>query len=94
MSRSQSLSVIEFEWDSDSSHHFTGIKSYFLPNTFVSKRMRVRVASGKIHYAEGYGRMGHPMLGKVWYVPGFTCNLFSDTIAMSEGYSCIEHVIA
>jgi len=65
MSKSQSPSVIEFEWDSDSSHHFTGIKSHFLPDTFVSKRMKVRVASEKIHYAEGYGQMGHPMLGKV-----------------------------
>jgi hypothetical protein len=64
------------------------MKSYFLPETFVEKRMRVRVASGKIHYAEGYGRMGHPMLQKVWYVPGFTCNLFSDAIAMNDGYSC------
>jgi len=88
MSKSKSPSVIAFEWDSDSSHHLTGIKSYFSPDTFVSKRMKVRVASGKIHYAEGYGRMGHPMLGKVWYVPGFTCNLFSDAIAMSDGYSC------
>lgn len=49
-----SQSFITFEWDSDSSHHFTGQKSCYLPDTFVSKRMRVRVASGKIHYAEGY----------------------------------------
>ena len=88
MATSGSPTMIEFEWDSDSSHHFTGIKSYYLPDTFVSKRMRVRVASGKIHYAEGYGRMAHPMLQKVWYVPGFTCNLFSDAIAMGDGYSC------
>lgn len=88
MTMSVSPSLIKFEWDSDSSHHFTGIKSYFLPKTFVSKRMIVRVASGKIHYAEGYGRIAHPMLEKVWYVPGFTCNLLSDTISMGDGYSC------
>jgi len=87
MTMSVSPSLIKFEWDSDSSHHFTGIKSYFLPNTFVSKRMIVRVASGKIHYAERYGWMAHSMLEKVWYVPGFTCNLLSDTIAMGDGYS-------
>ena len=60
-----SSTQIEFEWDSDSSHHFTGQKASYLPNTFASKRMRVKVAKGKVHYTEGYGKIDNPMLVNV-----------------------------
>ena len=63
--------TVEFEWDSDSSHHFTGSLIHYIPDTFVQRRMRVYVADGKGCWAEGYGSFPHPMLKKVWYVPKF-----------------------
>ena len=82
--------TVEFEWDSDSSHHFTGSLIHYIPDTFVQKLMRVYVADGKGCWAEGYGSFPHPMLQKVWYVPRFKGrpNLFSDIVAMGEGYNC------
>jgi hypothetical protein len=82
--------TVEFEWDSDSSHHFTGSLIHYIPDTFVQKRMWVYVADGKSCWAEGYGSFPHPMLKKVWYVPQFKGrpNLFSDVVAMGEGYNC------
>jgi hypothetical protein len=82
--------TVEFEWDSDSSHHFTGSLQHYIVDSFVQKRMRVYVADGKGCWAEGYGSFPHPMLQKVWYVPQFKGrpNLFSDIVAMGEGYNC------
>ena len=86
----QNDTTVDFEWDSDSSHHFTGSLTHYIPDTFVQKRMRVYVADGKGCWAEGYGSFPHPMLQKVWYVPQFKGrpNLFSDIVAMGEGYNC------
>lgn len=50
--------------------------------------MKVQVASGEIHYATGFGRFNHLMLQVVWYIPNFGSTLFSDTVAMRDGYSC------
>jgi hypothetical protein len=79
---------IQFEWDSDSSHHFTGSDGHFIPGSFVRKSMAVIVANGEKCYTLGYGALNHPMLTKVWYIKRFPSNLFSDVQAMKDGYSC------
>ena len=87
---SDTAPTVQFEWDSDSSHHFTGTKNFFIPGSFVVQQMNVYIADRQCCYAEGYGSFGHRMLKKVWYVPKFKGrpNLFSDVIAMSDGFSC------
>ena len=94
---SDTASTVQFEWDSDSSHHFTGTKKFFLPGSFVVQKIKVYITDGQWCYAEGYGSFGHRMLNKVWYVPKFKGrpNLFSDVIAMSDGFSCqrISHTL-
>ena len=62
---SGTIQTVQFEWDSDSSHHFTGTKDFFIPGTFVAQKMKVYIADGQCCYPEGYGRFGHSMLHKV-----------------------------
>ena len=42
---SEVVNTIEFEWDSDDSHHFIRTDSFFLPGTFVKKSMKVLVVT-------------------------------------------------
>ena len=62
---SDTTSTVQFEWDSDSSHHFTGTKKCFLPGSLVEQKMKVYIADGQWCLAEGYGSFGHRMLNKV-----------------------------
>jgi len=63
--KSTSLSMIQFEWDSDSSHHFIGTDKYFIPGSFVNSSMKVQVANGETCTTEGYGVLNHTILTRL-----------------------------